>query len=141
MRRLLPLLFVLVAVACGGDDEETTTTEAGSAITGTVLLADLDSYPSPCSGEGGFDDLAGGANVVVKDGDGGIIGTGSLSPGTPIDPTPEDEYDFTYCEFEFDAPLAEEADFYTVEIAGRGGPTYSQAEMEAADWHVELELG
>jgi len=43
--------------------------------------------------------------------------------------------------FEFNVPLAREADFYTVEIAGREGPVYSQAEMETADWIVELSIG
>lgn len=120
----------------------TTTTEAPFGITGTMTLEDgMIFEETPCEGDGGFDDMTGGANVVVKDGEGSIIGTGSLSPGEPVDPDPNDSVDFWYCVFEFEVPLAEEADFYTVEIAGREGPVYSQAEMEAADWIVDLSIG
>lgn len=143
MRRLV--VVALMLIACNGNTPETTTTlvatTAPLAITGTVTLEEPRNPDNPtCQGSDGFDDLAERANVVVRDGDGAVMGTGALSVGTPVTVSPDDQATH-YCQFTFDVPLTGAADFYTVEIAGREGPVYSHEEMESLGWVVELTIG
>lgn len=146
--RLTTLLIVALLASCGGElagptttTEATTTTTVPIILTGVVDLAVGDFHGNRedrCWGDGGYDDIRGGANVVARDGDGNTLGVASLSNG---EYQLEEEWFDTTCRFTFEIELIREAPFYTVEIAGRSGPTYTHDDVTAQDWHIELALG
>lgn len=146
-------VMAVMVVSCGGSDTAATTTTVAEPTTtappttttipvptvnGAIVLREF-STSEPCFGRGGFDDMRGGANVVVRDGNENVIGTGTLESGVLVD-TGSGRGNH-YCEFGFSVELARTADFYTVEVAGRGGPVYSHADMEENGWEVNLTLG
>jgi hypothetical protein len=78
--------------------------------------------------------------VVTRDGDGNVVGVGTLGEGQTVFSDESGTTD-VFCVLEFEIDLTGAAPFYTAEIAGRGRPTYTHADMEALDWRVELMLG
>lgn len=107
-------------------------------LSGTVLLMDSTYYGarpgSSCSGESGYGDLDGGAQVVLADDRGTTLSTGRLSDG---------EFDGRGCVFNFALEDVTRADFYGLTIAGgqRGQLQYSYEELADADWSVQLFVG
>ena len=124
---LLPVVvaLVLLVTACGGSQ----------TITGSFVLTDDEVVWSTtsCSGTGGYRDIREGADVVVKDGAGTIVGTGSLVDDPAGSST-------SRCRYTFEVPV-KDADFYAVEVSRRGALTYSKTEIEAQGWTVEFTLG
>jgi len=127
-----------------------TSLPATVTIEGAMTLAIDDSFVAgdSCSGAGGFDDISAGADVVVIDGSGNTVGTSSLESGEVTDVkiiAGDDRNRFVvreFCIFPFSVgDVASEAAFYTVEVANREGPTYSNADMVAQEWKVALSLG
>lgn len=104
-------------------------------LNGTVELIDPDeSWNLPvCQGSGGYSDLAGGANVVIRDGSDAIIGVGELNSGAT--------QSRSVCQFEFTIRDLLETGFYTISISGRDGPTYSFNDLELANWVIALSIG
>lgn len=119
------LALTLLLVGCGG----------GQAISGTFVLTDSEVAwtSTSCSGTGGYSDIREGANVVVKDGTGTIIGTAALVS----DPVRSSA---SRCAYTFTVPV-KDAEFYAVEVGRRGALTYSKAEIEAQGWAVGFTLG
>lgn len=108
-------------------------------IAGTFdLLATDQTFPSiemvgsGCDGTGGYGDIAPGAQVTLKDGDGKILGSTSLSTGSGSTSS---------CTFKFSIANVPEVPFYSVEIGRRGAVTDSLAEMQATGWVFGLTLG
>jgi hypothetical protein len=107
-------------------------------FSGTVTLVDsADAGFDPgdsCTGENGYDDVRGGAQVIVTDGRGDTLSTGRLSAG---------EFDGFGCVFSFALQDVTRADFYTLTVAGgrRGELQYSYDELAENDWSVQLSLG
>ncbi len=103
-----------------------------------MLLVDTTYYGarpgSGCSGESGYGDLGGGAQVVLADDRGTTLSTGRLSDG---------EFDGLGCVFNFALEDVTRADFYSLTIAGgqRGQLQYSYEELADADWSVQLFVG
>jgi hypothetical protein len=105
-------------------------------IIGSLTLTDTDelwSKGDDCQGSGGYDDIRTGAQVVVKDGSGRLLGTSSLLSGTASD-------SFS-CDFAFFVDDVPDADFYSVEVSHRGEITNSRKELEDNAWIVGLTLG
>ena len=102
-------------------------------ITGTLRLspAFVGSEPG-CKGYGGYTDINAGAGVVLKDGDGKILGTGQLQTGSG---------DAASCSFPFTIDNVPEVPFYSVEVSHRGQITESLAELQADGWNFGLTLG
>ena len=92
---------------------------------------------STCTGTGGFDDMASGTDVVVKDSNGKIVATSRLQPG--VTPTGE-KYPNVLCDFAFTVPALPKTGFYSVEVGTRGAKSYSYADMQKAGWVVSLNL-
>lgn len=92
----------------------------------------ISTFSGDCLGKGGFDDIYAGAQVRVTDEAGALLGVGELEDGPD-----EESCDFT---FSVDVPRA---GFYMVAAghAGREGPSFSFADMEANDWQVALQMG
>ncbi len=132
--RATVIASLVFLAACGGSASPSPTTHA---LSGTLsLMADIDpgaTSDRPCTGIGGRDDIAGGAQVTVKDGDGIVVATTHLAAGQ-FQSSPK------ACMFDFEAsvPLTES---YSVEVSHLGGLAYSRAELESAGWHVEVALG
>jgi hypothetical protein len=107
-------------------------------LSGTVMLADAGYYGSRpgsrCSGEGGYSDIGGGAQVVLADDKGTTLSTGRLSDG---------EFDGLGCVFSFTLEDVTRADFYSLAVAGgqRGQLQYSYRELADADWSLQLSVG
>ena len=81
---------------------------------------------------GGYNDIADGADVTVKDGAGDLLGVGALTGGTMTGGGTV---------FTFTVPGVPDVDFYQVEVSHRGAVTYTKDEMEAAGWVVSFSLG
>jgi hypothetical protein len=137
MKRFVAALVVaLLVAACGGG-------ATGGTIAGTVVIpGDYASWApteQTCWGAGGYGDLAEGAQVVVSDPEGAVIGTGALEAGvwtsytSPSNPS--------RCSFAFSVADLPDVAFYSVEVSHRGQVTYSRADLEATSWTVELSLG
>lgn len=86
----------------------------------------------PCVGVGGFDDIRGGATVVVYDAADKILAMGRLDPGRANDATGD-------CIFLFAVPDVPTSDFYRVEVAHRGQVPFTQRQVD--DHQVQLTLG
>jgi hypothetical protein len=107
-------------------------------LSGTVLLLDSMYYGnapgSACTGQGGYGDLGGGAQVVLTDEQGRTLSTGRLSAG---------EFDGLGCVFSFALEEVTRSDFYALTVAGgnRGQLQYSYEELAANDWSLQLSIG
>lgn len=148
MRRALTL--ALLAAACGGTAATTTAIEAPTTtasttttlptetITGSIELQEgMLSPRDNCSGQGGYDDLTEGAQVVVKDGDGNVIGTGRLDAGRSVEAIAGTMW---FCTFDFSVEVPADRPFYVIEVSHRGELTYSLADMQENDWTLSLTL-
>ena len=153
-------VLLALMVACGS---------SGQTINGTVTLSDSDanwSHDKRCSGEGGYDDLRSGAQVVVANQTGEIIATSNLQEGVGKHlvialwelgvelaesegrtaaprPDPSDldiDANLVQCEFTF-AIQVPDATFYSIEVSHRGEIRYSREELAERDWTVGLTLG
>jgi len=141
--------------------------DGGKKISGTFTLMEIISEPAggTCSGTGGYDDIDGGLQVIVKNEDGKTLAKGELSDGRQVDlieatmggrPSDDEEereleeaiqdvdlsdLDISYCQFDFEVPDVPASDFYSVSVGRRGELTYTKAEMDEADWFVAFTLG
>jgi len=117
---------LLTILGCGGGNR---------LVTGSITVRDTDQaylFGSSCRTDGGYDDIQAGTNVVVKDGQGAIIGVGSLEDGQA-----DSAFD---CRFNFSLEV-KGSEFYSFEVANRGELSYSRADLEANGWNVAFSLG
>lgn len=144
---VVAVVLVLGVIAVGGFLATRGSTSTGPlaaphTIGGTFTLHDgiLKAVEGkPCSSKSeGYGDIREGAAVVVSDGDGKVLATGALGPGTV---TLTGVRDFGYCAFPINVPAVPETAFYKVEVSHRGAQTYSLADMNAKDWKLDLSLG
>jgi len=109
------------------------------AISGTLTLRQMAlRNTGPCSGDGGYDDIAAGAGVVVRNQAGSVIATSTLEGGHSELTSAGVGY---YCHFDFHVINVPSAPFYSIEISHRGAITHSRAELAAEGWHLDITLG
>jgi hypothetical protein len=101
-------------------------------IQGELSLFDSDTASNNCVGTGGYDDIAAGVSVTVRDGTGSTLATGRLEKGEALAGIG--------CTYKFDVEVPD-VDFYRVEVAHRGELEYSKAELERNNWKVNASLG
>lgn len=146
MRRLSVLALLFTLVACGGSDEpaaESSPSESAEpetfTVSGVFTLTDSRSVDfdydtmSDCFGIDGYDDIAEGAQVTVRDADGSRVGSGALGEGRL-----DTFSDTAACSFRFmvyDVPVSE--GIYTVEVASRGEINFEREDAGG----LELSLG
>lgn len=117
---------------CGGS--ATTPEPEGQTLSGTVTLHSERRWTGDtCRGGDGYDDIRSGMSVTLRDGEGSVIGTTSLSVGRTEEPRT--------CIFEFAFTDVPEAEFYAIEAGRRGELTYSAEDLEEQSWTVGLEIG
>lgn len=85
-----------------------------------------------CLGQGGYSDIAPGAQVTVRDQSGEVIALAQLEPH-PGDTTPA-------CLFTFSVEVPE-AKFYSFEVSHRGQVSFSKKDLAEGNWSIELALG
>lgn len=135
------LLALLIAVAgCGGSDESKTFTVYGKMTLGAdgVYAGGKGDVMDPCTGANGYDDIADGAQVVVRDAHGTTVGVGKLGRG--ILTKKVGRFTSAPCMFIFaiePVKVTKGSDFYSVEVAGRGQIQFQKADAE----DLELTLG
>jgi hypothetical protein len=136
-------VFVVIVTASSKKPVPTTQT-----LTGTMQITDSTNSPFdgnnppsnaqlPCDGSldtGGYNDLAAGATVTVKNGSGNVIATGSLQEGTAGG-------DGSTCSMPFTVADVPQEPFYQVEVANRGNVTFSLNQMRNSEWVVSLTIG
>lgn len=132
---LLPCSLILSA--CGGGDDDPSSGDGADTITvkGQMTLNDSDNEGSggECYGTGGYDDMRGGAQVVIRDGEGKSVGLGQLDPGNA-----DVQYPTVSCHFAFSvADVPAGLGIYSVEVANRGAISFKEADAGS----VELALG
>ncbi len=79
---------------------------------------------------GGYADLAAGGGVTVADGSGQVIATANLGKGV---------LDATGCHLSYTVSVPD-ATFYAVTVTHRGSVTYSEAQLEAANWTITTKI-
>lgn len=115
-------------------------TAATITIYGTFAVGDIagDSVTQDgdfCFTSGGFSDIGSGTDITVLDGSGIVIATSRLERPVTL------EGQTWACVFPFIIENVPAVDFYTIEVGRRGDLTYSAAELQAADYHLDLTLG
>lgn len=135
---LAAVALVLALTACGGDPEPEAGPSPGSIqVSGqlTLSLPNFEWNPGVCSGRGGYDDLTGGAQVVVTDNTGATVAMGSLGDGNPrLDPA--DSSRAIACVFPFAVGVPAGKGFYGIAVAGRDRVQVKEADL--ADVKMEL---
>jgi len=92
----------------------------------------------------GYDDIAEGTTVVVKNEKGTLIATGKLGQGglsTDYNGIGSPGWQDVGCTFPFTVTGVPKASIYTVTVSNRGEQTYSADDLTAKNWNVELSLG
>jgi hypothetical protein len=122
----------------------------GQQIHGSLALSDIDTSEftdlsvtnlgDTCYGTGGYDDISEGAQVVLRDGEGKVIGTSSLNEGHSNLGCEVGDV-IAICTFEFIIEDVPSSDFYSVEVSHRGEINFSHEELERQGWEVSLTLG
>jgi hypothetical protein len=152
-------LTVIGAFGLNRDDKKT--------ITGSVVLFDaagdgIAGSQTNCYGDGGYDDIDSGTQVMVKNGDGKILATTTLQSGSGetagdvlgdggvTTTTAYDSYGSSFlstvvrCTFPFEVEVPSGEKFYSVTVGSnehRGTLTYSKDDMDKKDWKVDVSLG
>jgi hypothetical protein len=158
LRIIVCSVAVLLLGGCGfvsGGAKPTPTPETFTLKGAVTLSGDTKSYTwepgEPCSGSGGYSDLRGGSDVVVKDREGTVIGKGSLGSGVGVAVRQDcgapgehplcDPMGGRVCKLSFTVDGIPRSDFYVVEMGKRGQFTYSFDEIQSQDWSVEYAIG
>jgi hypothetical protein len=119
------------------------TADDGHTVKGYLSLQDSAVFVGKvCQGAGGYTDLEQGTPVVIRDGDGEIIGTGHFTAGrgagrgkVGVLGAP------SACVFAFTVKHVPDTDTYLLELSHRGRVVYTHAELEANKWRVGAALG
>lgn len=138
MRHLGLLVGALLLTACGGNSAPTpskppakpatfaVTGHMDLDATGTAVIADDGHKGAGCTGQNGFDDIASGAQVVVRDDKGKTVGVSQLEPGAMATGLYAPD---AHCTFNFTVPdIDSKADFLSVEVAHRGQVQFKRAD-------------
>jgi hypothetical protein len=89
------------------------------------------SYDCSAGLGGGYGDLAAGGNVVIRDGSGTILGTGSITSG---------RLDSSGCHLSWNVDDVPDAEFYQVTVTHRGELDYSRSQLESKNWEIDSDI-
>jgi 2',3'-cyclic-nucleotide 2'-phosphodiesterase (5'-nucleotidase family) len=139
--RLLTAAAAVVVTACGSTSTPAvrppstptpSPTPEAHRLTGRLTLHDADTAAAACVGQGGYSDIAEGADVVVKDQAGVVVASSTLTTG---------QRNGDECVYVFAVDNVPKASFYSVEVSHRGQLHYSYDQMQSSDWTVAMTLG
>ena len=142
LNRKAPLIVIALILLAAGGAYVAFFRSSNRVISGTLLLEQRNyEEAGGClsGGFGGYDDIHVGAEVIVENDAGKIIGTSELSSVEPV------VLDITvsraeWCRFSFTV-TASDAAFYQIKIGHRSGATYSRTDLAEKGWRVDLTLG
>jgi hypothetical protein len=124
--------LALALTACAGGDDDTTSATTGLEKSNVLVRVTAEEVGSGCAASTALSGLAvgEGARVVVEDGEGTVLGTGTFQV------TPSHES----CDWIADVTgIDAAADFYRFDAGGELA-TVSRAELEQTDWLVEVHI-
>ncbi|HEY5193592.1 MAG TPA: hypothetical protein VIJ39_06935 [Solirubrobacteraceae bacterium] len=124
------IVCALVVTGCGSGNERAYTIHG----TFTLISAQLGGEHG-CWGaaESGFSDIGAATQVIVKNENGTLIGSGSLGPGRK-----ERQVE---CLFSFTISGLPKARFYGIAVSHRGEQDESFQDLVKSNWNVNLTLG
>ena len=147
-------VFVATRLLAGGEPTVPGPDALGVSFTLMTLDSDISGELGDCSGTGGYDDFGPGMDIRILNQDNKLIGSGStksldqlavtdpeyfeLLKGDDFDPNDDAEI---VCQVAALVPVSGGAEFYRVEIGRRGEMSYTRADLEEADWQLDLSLG
>lgn len=135
------LVVVIVLLVSGGKDSSSpaaATKSSGSAtsktfsVKGDITLIDsgVNYVGNECFGTGGYDDMHGGTQVVVKDATGTTVAVGELDAGT--------KQSSVECYFSFSVDAVPSGGAaYSLEVSHRGSYSFTEADATS----ISLSLG
>lgn len=146
MRQIgIALACCLLLGACGGTDDDAggntapEEAEESVSVTGSLTSSDMteeivELRGGGCEGRfGNYEGMSAGADVLVEDGDGSLIGKGELEDGIVTDSFA----DFVGCRWQFTVDDLPQSDFYTFKI-GQAEASFSLQELEDDDFEIQL---
>lgn len=151
MRRLLLCLLAAGLAACASSAPASPATSRASVassaptlptheISGSLSInvQSVDDYDhvraDKCEGAGRFADLQVGGEIEVRDATETLIGLGRLEAGTM-------DWDELACQMPFGPISVPQSPFYSLTFGQHAGPVLSDAELQAADWTVDVSVG
>lgn len=128
MPRLAILLFVvaLALTGCIGSSNELTVSVKLQCENG--VNCEYGSGGQGCRGLGGYRDLRDGMKITVRDGDGNVLATDTMTDFDGI------------CNFTATLEV-DSTDHYQIEVGSRKPFTISKDEAEQDEWDVQLTIG
>lgn len=162
MKRLSVILAMVLLAACGGGPAPSTTETARASVTpkeqlhaiqGTLTLDDREAFlrfdergdvddetGDFCVAQttSGYSDIETGMQVVVRNEAGTVLGTARTVGGEVGGVYSRQE---KACVWTFTIDEVPTAQFYSIELGRRSGPTYSIDEMDASGWTIDLVIG
>jgi hypothetical protein len=131
------LLALMIVGGAGAATSVSASAADGHTVKGYLSLQDSAVFMGKaCEGAGGYTDLGEGTPVVVRDGDGEIIGTGRFSEGKGAGVRSGAIGIPSACVFAFKVKHVPDADMYSFQMSHRGGVVYTHAELEENNWKV-----
>ena len=126
--------LIVAALPASADD--------GHTVKGYLSLQDSAVFAGKaCQGVGGYTDLGQGTPVVIRDGDGDIIGTGHFAAGRGAGGGKLGALRApSACVFEFTVKHVPDTDTYLLEVSHRGRVVYTHRELEANNWQMGAAL-
>jgi hypothetical protein len=121
-----------IGLARVDDPEDERETAAVHAIDGSLVLRDRDgSFADGCAGDGAYDDVRPGGEVVVSDTEDHVLARAALgaSHGAGM-----------RCIFEFTVEDVPRADAYRIAVGHQPDEAFSYDELADSEWHVALAL-
>ena len=135
------LLALMIVGGAGAATSVSASAADGHTVKGYLSLQDSAVYMGKaCQGAGGYTDLGEGTPVVVRDGDGDIIGTGRFSAGKGAGVRSGAIGTPSACVFAFTVKHVPDADTYSFQMSHRGGVVYTHAELEENNWKIGAAL-
>ena len=135
------LLALMIVVGAGAAAAAPVAADDGHTVKGYLSLQDSAVFVGKaCQGAGGYTDLFEGTPVVVRDGDGQVIGTGRFGAGKGAGGKPGTLGAPTACVFAFTVKHVPDADTYSFQMSHRGGVVYTHAELADNNWRIGAAL-
>lgn len=130
------VVTALIVVGAGGAIWSHHSTKPAPKVTirGTIILTNAETLQANCVGQGSYQDLHAGTDVVLTNEAGDTIGRTTLTGGQP-------DYDDGICSYPFTfTAVPTDSSLYYVEVAQRGKIRKTRAELKQSGWTYFLAL-